>query len=160
MMSSIKRIALVAWVALLSACASIPPSGGTGTGQPLSDGRLPPQAVLHTGTAAVDKLLLEGEAQRKAGDLVAAADTLERAMRLAPRAPEVYVALARVQLDQGDFVKAENLAQRALSRLGDDVQQQARRQRAEAWSIIANARRALGNEEAAEAAMRNASGMW
>lgn len=162
------RVLVVCWLvgALgLAGCASVPPSTG---GPPIPDVEgdvMPSQAALHTGFAALDRLLLEGEAQRKAGQLAAAASTLERAMRLAPRAPEVYVALARVQLDQRDYGKAEQMAQRALSWLGDsadaaDGTTQARRQRAEAWSIIARARRAAGDIGAAQDAERRAIGIW
>lgn len=149
----------------LVGCSSMPPST-SGPGQPgVAGGVIPPQAALRTGFAALDRLLMEGEAQREAGELAAAAGTLERAMRLAPRAPEVYVALARVQLDQHEYGKAEQMAQRALSWLGDsadaaDGTVQARRQRAEAWSIIAQARRAVGDIEAAQAAERLATGIW
>jgi tetratricopeptide (TPR) repeat protein len=168
------RFAVVLVLLLFQACASVPPetvmpqpvpgvAAPTPVRSPTDDAaavRVPPQASLQSGVAAIDKLIEKGDQQRRQGQLQAAADTLERAMRLAPQVPAVYVALAQVQLDLQEFRRAEQLAQRALSQLAGVEHDAARRQKAEAWMLIAKARKAQGDHSGAEAASRQATGIW
>jgi Tetratricopeptide repeat len=67
----------------------------------------PPYAGI---SAPVRALLRQAESQRAAGDLVAAAATLERGLRIAPRNPHLWNRLARVRLEQGQFSQADSLA--------------------------------------------------
>ena len=64
---------------------------------------------------AGEALLIQGENERRAGDYPAAAATLERALRIAPGAPALWLELARVRLLEGDFAQAEQLARKAGS---------------------------------------------
>ena len=59
-------------------------------------------------------------ADAAAGRLTNAAASLERALRIEPRNPRLWQELARVRLQQGDFVQAEQLAQRSNSWAGSD----------------------------------------
>lgn len=84
-------------------------------------------------------LALQDEAQRAAtaGDLSKAAQILERAIRIEPDRPELWIELARVHLKEGNPAQAEQFARKALLFTGNryDLEQQA-------WVIIADARAA------------------
>ena len=54
------------------------------------------------------------------GNQQAALAQLERAQRIAPRDPMVYLQLARLRLHMGDRPRAEQLSQRGLSLAGGD----------------------------------------
>ncbi|MCG8316610.1 MAG: tetratricopeptide repeat protein [Pseudomonadales bacterium] len=104
-----------------------------------------------TGLTAVDKLINKGDSQRRRGDFKSAAATLERALRLAPNSGAAFLALARLHLDQHDYLEAQQLAEKSLSLSADSAS--ARR---EAWLIISRSRRQLGDVEGAQQAARKA----
>ena len=106
----------------------------------------PPQVVPAPGAPAPAQpkspavtLALQDEAQRAttAGDLPKAIAILERAIRIEPDRAELWLALARVHLKEGDAAQAEQFARKALLYTRDryDLEQQA-------WVVIADARAA------------------
>ena len=64
---------------------------------------------------AVDSLLKKAASQRRAGNETAAAATIERAIRIAPRYPTSYYMLADIRLEQGRTSQARSLANKALA---------------------------------------------
>ncbi|HET6630457.1 MAG TPA: tetratricopeptide repeat protein [Woeseiaceae bacterium] len=64
---------------------------------------------------AGEALLIQGANERRAGDYGAASATLERALRIEPSAPALWLELARVRLLQGDVAQAGQLARKAGS---------------------------------------------
>jgi len=90
-------------------------------------------------------------ADASAGRLANAAASLERALRIEPRNPRLWQELARVRLQQGDYVQAENVAARSNSWAGSDSAL-----RAENWRLIAQAREARGDSAGAKAALQAA----
>jgi tetratricopeptide (TPR) repeat protein len=56
------------------------------------------------------RLVNEAEIYRTAGQYASAAAALERAQRISPRAPLIYLSLATLRLQQGNFTLAEQLA--------------------------------------------------
>lgn len=106
-----------------------------------------------TGLGAVDKLIAKGDQQRRNGRFAQAAATLERALRLAPGSGAAYLALARVRLDQKRFKAAQQLAEKSLS-----LTSHSRQAQREAWLIVAETRRQLGDVRGAKRATANASG--
>ena len=84
-------------------------------------------------------LALQDEAQRAAtaGDLPKAIQILERAIRIQPDSPQLWIELARCHLKEGNAAQAEQFARKALLFTGGryDLEQQA-------WVIIADARAA------------------
>jgi Flp pilus assembly protein TadD len=66
-------------------------------------------------SSAGEALLIQGANERRAGDYGAASATLERALRIEPSAPALWLELARVRLLQDDFRQAEQLARKAGS---------------------------------------------
>ena len=99
----------------------------------------PEAASAETGMVAVDNLIVKGDQQRRNGELDAASATLGRALRLAPRAPEVYVALARVKLDAGQYGSAKQFAQKALSLFPSQSTWKTDRARSEAQWVLKEA---------------------
>jgi len=95
-------------------------------------------------------LLTTAREQEGRGDLGGASSSLERAMRIAPREPQVFYRLAQVRLAQGDAAQAEQMAQRGLSFAAGRATLQAG-----LWELIAQAREQQGNQAgAAEARQR------
>ena len=151
------RTALAAgFVVLLAACATqapaptrAPPPPAPPRSVPLPPPPprpMPPQVVPAPGAPAPAQpkspavtLALQDEAQRAttAGDLPKAIAILERAIRIEPDRAELWLALARVHLKEGDAAQAEQFARKALLYTRDryDLEQQA-------WVVIADARAA------------------
>ncbi|SDT87129.1 tetratricopeptide repeat protein [Halopseudomonas salegens] len=96
-------------------------------------------------------LLTSARKQEGQGDLNAASASLERAMRIAPREPQVLHRLAQVRLAQGDAVQAEQLAQRGLGYADGRPAL-----KASLWQLIAEAREAQGDRSGAEQARERA----
>jgi uncharacterized protein HemY len=74
--------------------------------------------------------------------------SLERALRIEPNNPLLWLEMGRLRMDQRNFPQAENMGRKALAMsVGDDGTQSA------AWQLIADSLRARGrNPEAEEAA--------
>lgn len=64
---------------------------------------------------AVNALLARAEAERRGGELDAAIAAAERALRIAPDDPAVYLELASLRLERGENALAEQLARKGLS---------------------------------------------
>jgi tetratricopeptide (TPR) repeat protein len=64
---------------------------------------------------AVAALLARAEAEREGGNVDAAIAAAERALRIAPDDPAVYLELAQLRLERGDIALAEQLARKGLS---------------------------------------------
>lgn len=65
-------------------------------------------------------LLARSREQRFAGDLAAAAATVERALGIAPDDPLLWVELAEIRMDQGNPGLAEEMARKALTLTADN----------------------------------------
>lgn len=108
---TIRALTLLA-VLVAGGCATTAPGPASGPG---GDSAAPaPDARNGLGPAG-EALLIQGANERRTGDYPAAAATLERALRIEPGAPALWLELARVRLLQGDFAQAEQLARKAGS---------------------------------------------
>jgi Tfp pilus assembly protein PilF len=173
------RITLVAaGAALLAACASGPPvhapppapGGGespAGTARPVAPSipaqpapppappapaYTPPPKQFHLGAPAT-ALVQQAHAQAKSGDFGQASATVERALRIEPDNPLLWIELGRMRLGGGDAQQADAMGRKALSLASGDGTAQA-----SAWRLIADALQAQGrNGEAADAARHAAS---
>jgi Flp pilus assembly protein TadD len=111
----------------------------------------PPSQPMRMGAAA-SALLAQARAQEGQGDSVAAGVTLERAMRIEPDNPLLWVELGRLQLRQGNAAQADAMGRKALQLAGGDGEAQS-----SAWHLIADSLRARDrNAEAADAERRAA----
>lgn len=96
-------------------------------------------------------LLTSARQQESSGDLNSASASLERALRIAPREPQVLYRLARVRMDQGDAAQAEQLARRGLSYAAGRPSLQAG-----LWGLVAEARERQGDATGAAQARQRA----
>ena len=158
--------ALLAAVAL-AACASrgpVPPGlpgevavpGSEAGGSPSSPSAAPPGAApsrqFHLGPAA-SALVTQARTQAGGGEYAAAGATLERALRIEPDNPLLWVELGRVQMGEGNAGQADAMGRKALALATGDPTAQA-----SAWRLIADSLPARGRTaEALEAEQRAAS---
>ncbi len=131
---------------LIAGCAT--PPAPTTEDKPAELPPLAPAPPPHKESVAIARLMETARADAAAGNLAAAAASLERALRIEPRNPRLWHELARVRLKQGQYAQAENVAARSNSWAGDD-----RALRAENWRLIAESRRARGDTEGAQKAL-------
>lgn len=102
--------------------------------------------------AAVVALLDSAQQDTRGGDLRAAQNQLERALRIAPRDPQVYYQLADVQRRLGQFLQAEQVALKGVNVAGGQTAELRR-----LWSLIALIRSDAGNSAGAREAQQKAS---
>jgi tetratricopeptide (TPR) repeat protein len=160
------RGALILLLAIaLSACAlhgPLPaaPAAGSVPGTAVPAGpppgapeHLPPGHPARMGPAA-SALLAQARTQANAGEYVAAGATLERALRIEPDTPLLWVELGRVQLAQGNAAQADAMGRKALTLAAGDGEAQAA-----AWTLISGSLRARGRTADAVEAERRAAAL-
>lgn len=112
----------------------------------------PPARQFRLGAAA-SALVAQSHAQAGSGEYAAAGATLERALRIEPDNPLLWVELGRVQLSQGNAGQAGGMGRKALALATGDPAAQA-----SAWRLIADSLHAQGRTpEALEAEQHAAS---
>jgi Flp pilus assembly protein TadD len=121
-------------------------AGGSATPAPQP---APPAAAarqFHLGPAA-SALVAQAHTQAGSGEFAAAGATLERALRIEPGNPLLWIELGRVQMGEGNAAQADGMGRKALAlATGDPAAQSA------AWHLIADSLRARGrNADALEA---------
>jgi len=95
-------------------------------------------------------LVSQAQTQLASKNFAVAASSIERALRIEPDNPLLWIELGKVRQAEGNFVQAENMGRKALS-----MATNAPRAQSSAWSLIADAYRARGkNAEAREAQMK------
>lgn len=95
---------------------------------------------------ATSSLVTQARAQAARGDMPAASSTLDRAMRIEPNNPLLWIELGRLRLAESDAHQAEICARKALALASGDHGSQA-----QAGSLLADALRAQRrNQEARE----------
>ncbi|GAA0795459.1 tetratricopeptide repeat protein [Marinobacterium sediminicola] len=110
------------------------------------------QVVSQPQSPAVIALLETARQDSSSGNLRTAQNRLERALRIAPRDPEVYIQLADVQRRQGQFLQAEQVALKGVS-VAAGQKNPLRR----LWSLIADIRQEAGNAAGAAEARQKAA---
>ncbi len=107
-------------------------------------GKRPSAQTPAVTSPALLALMEEAETETASGNLDTAAATLERAIRIQPRKPELWQKLAEVRLKQHQPGLAEDLAKKSnLLAKGDAALIRKN------WGIIADARRKKGDMEGA-----------
>lgn len=113
----LKVAALLAALALAAgACAPVPTQGPRDGARAPDAGDEPARG--ETLSAAGSALLVQSRNERRAGDYAQASATLERALRIEPTSPAVWLELARLRLLEGNYTQAEQLARKAHSLAG------------------------------------------
>ena len=106
-----------------------------------------PRTAPATLAPASRALVSQAQAQRKKGDLPGATVSLERALRIEPNNPLLWIEMGRLRMDQRNYPQAENMGRKALTMaVGDDATQAA------AWQLIGDSYKARGNNPQAQAA--------
>lgn len=96
---------------------------------------------------ATNALVQQAHTQAHAGAFVPAAASIERALRIDPRNPLLWIELGQIRLSENNPAQADSTARRALSLATGDHQAEA-----SAWRLLAESLRVRGrNQEAAEA---------
>lgn len=102
-----------------------------------------------SGNRAVIALLDRAQTDNESGQREAAGASLERALRIEPRNPWLWLELAQVRLAQGQYAQAITLARKSNSFAGHQSRVQA-----ENWQVISQARVAQGDSAGAEQALK------
>ena len=151
----------IAALLILSACASFPERGASTRAPASVEDRavvngevlpLPEESEIQIDSLpaepamspVVQSLLASAEQQRNTGDPDAAANSLERALRIEPGNATLWSRLADVRYAQQDWQQAVQLAAKSNILAGSN--HQLRRQN---WYLMANAYSALGDHESA-----------
>lgn len=110
----------------------------------------PKQFRLSPATSA---LVAQARKQATSGAYEPAAATIERALRIEPENPLLWIELGQVRLSEGNASQANSMGHKALALATGDAQAQA-----SSWRLIADSLRALQrNPEAAEADQKAAA---
>jgi predicted Zn-dependent protease len=159
------RIAILVVVVALAGCRSLlsserpasapaeAPSAAAPSAAPASAAPVPaptaPVRQYRLGSAA-SALVAQAHARVAAGDYPAATATLERALRIEPENPLVWIELGRVQLAAGNAAQGDSMGHKALGLASGDPNAQSA-----AWHLIADSLIARGrNQEASTASAR------
>lgn len=91
--------------------------------------------------------MAQARKQAAGGDFSTATTTLERALRIEPDNPLLWIEIGKVRMSEGNAAQADSMGRKALALgRGDPAVQ------ADAWRLIAQSLRARGrNAEAADA---------
>jgi tetratricopeptide (TPR) repeat protein len=128
------------------------PAGSSQTPAPSAPGERPsvPSGRQYRLGPAASALVAQAHTQANGGAFDAAGATLERALRIEPDNPLLWVELGRLQLQQGNAAQADGMGRKALALASGDPEAQA-----SAWRLLADSLRARGrNAEAADADQR------
>jgi tetratricopeptide (TPR) repeat protein len=92
----------------------------------------------------------QAQIQLQSKNYPVAASSIERALRIEPANPLLWIELGKVRQAEGNYLQAENMGRKAVS-----MSVNAPKANSAAWSLIAESLRARGkNQEAQEATMR------
>ncbi|WP_161810283.1 tetratricopeptide repeat protein [Steroidobacter agaridevorans] len=101
-------------------------------------------------SAASRALVSQAQIQLQSKNYPVAASSIERALRIEPDNPLLWIELGKVRQAEGNYVQAENMGRKAAS-----MSVNAPRANSSAWTLIAESLRARGkNSEAQEALLR------
>ncbi|TEW48295.1 tetratricopeptide repeat protein [Psychromonas algicola] len=114
------KIAIVAGLScFLVACSTKPITTAPEKTEPTAPSSIlnPTDGIDNTvkGNSALGSLLTLAELQENKGNLQGATRLLERAIRISPRNPEIYLRLAELSYRQGKNGQAQSFAEKALS---------------------------------------------
>jgi len=97
---------------------------------------------------ASQALVTQAQAQRKRGDLPGATVSLDRALRIEPSNPLLWIEMGRLRMDQRNYTQAEAMGRKALAMAVGDARTQS-----SAWVLIADSLKARGKNPQAQEAL-------
>src|SRR5687767_9350963 len=119
---------------------------------PIEQPEPPPAPVVREPVLSAASRALVGQAQSQLAskNYPVAASSIERALRIEPDNPLLWIELGKVRQAEGNYVQAENMGRKAIA-----MSVNAPRAQSEAWRLVAESLRARGkNSEAREAETR------
>jgi tetratricopeptide (TPR) repeat protein len=105
-------------------------------------------------SAASSALVTQARSLADKGEYPAAIATLERAQRIEPENPLLWIELGRVHQAEGNSAQADSMGRKALALATGDPNAQS-----SAWRLIAESLRARGRNQEASEAMARADAM-
>lgn len=106
------------------------------------------------GGEAVVSLLDDASKQAKSGRLDSSAASIERALRIQPKNPGLWLQLARIRMQQGKLQQAEGLAAKSMALSLNNTQL-----RIDNWQLVAQIRKKAGDTTGAAAALERAKAL-
>jgi len=113
-----------------------------------------PRTREHQLSAATRSLVAQAQSQAAAGNFPVAAASVERALRIEPSNPLLWIELGKVRQAEGNFAQAESMGRKALSLAVGDARAQA-----SAWRLIAESLRSRGRVQQAQEAQAAADAL-
>lgn len=104
--------------------------------------------------AASRALVSQAQTQLATKNFAVAASSLERALRIEPDNPLLWIELGKLRQAEGNYVQSENMGRKALS-----MSVNAPRAQSAAWRLIADSYRARGKNNEAREAQARAEGL-
>ena len=104
--------------------------------------------------AASRALVNQADLQRKSKNFVQAAATLERALRIEPSNPLLWLAYGELRMDEGNYAQAENMGRKAIASAYGDPRTQAN-----AWRLVAESLKARDKNSEAQQAFAHANAL-
>ncbi len=126
------------------------PSVSVEPAQPLP----PANTRSYTLNAASRALVTQAEAQRKTKNFIQAAATLERALRIEPNNPLLWLEYGELRMDEGNYAQAENMGRKAVASANGDPRTQSN-----AWRLIADSLKARNKTSEAQQAYARANAL-
>ncbi len=126
------------------------PDAPVETPQPLP----PPSTRTYTLNAASRALVSQAETQRKSKNFVQAAATLERALRIEPNNPLLWIEYGELRMDEGNYAQADNMGRKAVASASGDPRTQAN-----AWRLIGDSLKARNRNGEAQQAYARANAL-
>ncbi|MGB1239664.1 MAG: tetratricopeptide repeat protein, partial [Pseudomonadales bacterium] len=111
-----------------------------------------PEIAQTTSKPATVALLNTAKYQRDSGKMRAAQSSLERALRISPKDPEVYYSLAEVHRRLGEFVQAEQVALKGVEVAAGQSPKLKR-----LWTLVAKVRAEAGDSAGAKKALQKST---
>lgn len=128
----------------------VTPDAPVETPQPLP----PPSTRTYTLNAASRALVGQAETQRKSKNFVQAAATLERALRIEPNNPLLWLEYGELRMDENNYAQAENMGRKAVASASGDPRTQAN-----AWRLIGDSFKARNRNSEAQQAYARANAL-
>jgi len=91
---------------------------------PVPEGTVEPQPPARTAppvSSASQSLLAQSRSYQAAGNYDLAAASIERALRIEPRQPLLWLELGYIRLEEADYAQAESMGRKALSLSAGDA---------------------------------------
>lgn len=135
-------LALVIATLSLAGCAgpygqTASPAAATGTASDTAGTSGQGPFVGRSMSPAGDALLEQSRRQRRAGEYAQASASVERAIRIEPDHPAVWLEMGQLRFEQGDYAQAEQMGRKSLS-----LATQGSVAQSQAAQLIADAQRA------------------